>query len=106
MTEGTTWRRRTAVRASLSAPGPGPFTVFAPTNDAFAKIPSATLNGLLADKEALTAVLLRHVVPSVIRAEDIPAGRTMIGTAGGENVSVVGTAGVVTVAGKATAAVI
>merc|ERR1711994_918986 len=41
--------------------GEGPFTVFAPTNDAFAKIPADTLNGLLADKEALTAVLLRHV---------------------------------------------
>merc|ERR1712203_83232 len=43
--------------------GEGPFTVFAPTNDAFAKIPEETLNGLLADKDALTAVLLRHVVP-------------------------------------------
>merc|ERR1712073_299335 len=38
--------------------GEGPFTVFAPTNDAFAKIPEETLNGLLADKDALTAVLL------------------------------------------------
>merc|ERR1712241_405205 len=52
--------------------GPGPFTVFAPTNAAFAKIPSSALNGLLADKTALTKVLLRHVVPSVIKAEDIP----------------------------------
>merc|ERR1739844_416404 len=43
--------------------GEGPFTVFAPTNNAFAKIPAETLNGLLADKEALTKVLLRHVVP-------------------------------------------
>merc|ERR1712045_758562 len=85
--------------------GPGPFTVFAPTNDAFAKIPSATLNGLLADKDALTAVLLRHVVPSVIRAEDIPAGRTVVGTAGGEDISVVND-GVVTIAGAATAKVI
>merc|ERR1712002_1382512 len=85
--------------------GEGPFTVFAPTNDAFAKIPSSALNGLLADKEALTAVLLRHVVPSVIRAEDIPAGRTMVATAGGENVSVVND-GVVTIAGAATAKVI
>merc|ERR1712086_78 len=37
--------------------GEGPFTVFAPTNDAFAKIPADALNGLLADKDALTAVL-------------------------------------------------
>lgn len=43
--------------------GEGPFTVFAPTNGAFEKIPQETLQGLLADKDALTAVLLRHVVP-------------------------------------------
>merc|ERR1711970_666006 len=41
----------------------GPFTLFAPTNDAFAKIPAEDLEDLLADKEALTRVLLRHVVP-------------------------------------------
>jgi hypothetical protein len=46
--------------------GPGPFTVFAPSNTAFSKIPAETLNGLLADKAALTAVLLRHVVPGAI----------------------------------------
>merc|ERR1712045_203234 len=86
--------------------GPGPFTVFAPTNDAFAKIPSSALNGLLADKTALTKVLLRHVVPSVIKAEDIPAGRTMVGTVGGEQISVVNADGVVTIAGAGTAAVI
>merc|ERR1712128_312737 len=44
----------------------GPFTVFAPTNDAFAKVPKDALNGLLADKEALTAVLLRHVLPGTL----------------------------------------
>merc|ERR1712183_713305 len=56
--------------------GEGPFTVFAPTNDAFAKIPAETLNGLLADKEALTAVLLRHVVPgAALKAADVPHGR-------------------------------
>merc|ERR1712086_289506 len=43
--------------------GEGPFTVFAPTNSAFEKVPADALSGLLADKEALTAVLLRHVVP-------------------------------------------
>ena len=46
--------------------GSGPFTVFAPTNAAFAKIPAATLTGLLADVPALKAVLLRHVVPANI----------------------------------------
>merc|ERR1711990_1100119 len=50
----------------------GPFTVFAPTNKAFAKIPKETLDWLLADKDALTAVLLRHVVPgAAIKAGDV-----------------------------------
>merc|ERR1712215_154119 len=69
--------------------GEGPFTVFAPTNDAFAKIPSETLNGLLADKEALTAVLLRHVVPgAALKARDVPHGTTPVKTAGGEEIKV------------------
>merc|ERR1739838_432482 len=69
--------------------GDGPFTVFAPTNDAFAKIPAETLNGLLADKEALTAVLLRHVVPgAALKAEDVPHGTTPVKTAGGEEIQV------------------
>ena len=42
--------------------GPGPFTIFAPTNDAFAKIPTATLNQVLADKATLTKILTLHVV--------------------------------------------
>merc|ERR1712119_63797 len=49
----------------------GPFTVFAPTNDAFAKIPKDALDGLLADKEALTKVLLRHVVPGALFSKGI-----------------------------------
>merc|ERR1712106_813795 len=59
--------------------GEGPFTVFAPTNDAFAKIPTDALNGLLADKDALTAVLLRHVVPgAALKAKDVPHGTTPV----------------------------
>jgi uncharacterized surface protein with fasciclin (FAS1) repeats len=50
--------------------GPGPFTVFAPNNAAFAKIPDSVLNALLADKPALTAVLLRHVVAADIPVSD------------------------------------
>jgi len=69
--------------------GEGPFTVFAPTNDAFAKIPSDTLNGLLADKDALTAVLLRHVVPgAALKAREVPKGTTTLATAGGEEIDV------------------
>jgi uncharacterized surface protein with fasciclin (FAS1) repeats len=50
--------------------GPGPFTVFAPTDEAFAKVPKAQLDALLADKEALKAVLLYHVVPGRVHAAD------------------------------------
>lgn len=50
--------------------GPGPFTVFAPTNEAFAKIPKADLDALLKDKAALTKVLTYHVVGGkVVSAE-------------------------------------
>ena len=55
--------------------GPGPFTVFAPTDEAFAKIPKATLDGLLDDKAALTKVLTYHVVPGKVMASDVKAGK-------------------------------
>ncbi|MEO8739097.1 MAG: fasciclin domain-containing protein [Casimicrobiaceae bacterium] len=55
--------------------GPGPFTVFAPTDAAFAKIPTAQLNALLADKAALTKVLTYHVVSGEIDAVDVKAGQ-------------------------------
>lgn len=51
----------TAADLVTTLQGPGPFTVFAPTNDAFAKVPPAVLNLLLSDKKALTNVLLYHV---------------------------------------------
>ena len=51
--------------------GKGPFTVFAPTDEAFAQIPEDQLNALLADKEALTAVLTYHVVSGKVMAEDV-----------------------------------
>ena len=51
--------------------GDGPFTVFAPTDEAFAKIPEADLKALLADKEKLTAVLTYHVVSGKVMAEDV-----------------------------------
>ncbi len=46
----------------------GPFTVFAPTDEAFAKVPKATLDALLADKEKLKQVLLYHVVSGKVMA--------------------------------------
>lgn len=51
--------------------GDGPFTVFAPTDEAFAKIPESDLEALLADKEKLTAVLTYHVVPGEVTAADV-----------------------------------
>jgi uncharacterized surface protein with fasciclin (FAS1) repeats len=51
--------------------GKGPFTVFAPTDAAFAKVPREKLDGLLKDKEALTAVLTYHVVPGKVMAADV-----------------------------------
>ncbi len=51
--------------------GDGPFTVFAPTDDAFAKIPAEQLNALLADKEQLGKVLTYHVVPGKVMASDV-----------------------------------
>merc|ERR1719225_2311296 len=50
--------------------GPGTFTVFAPNNDAFAKLPPGTVNTLLKpeNKEQLTMVLLRHVLPAQIKS--------------------------------------
>jgi uncharacterized surface protein with fasciclin (FAS1) repeats len=54
--------------------GKGPFTVFAPTDEAFAKIPKADLDALLKDKAKLTAVLTYHVVPAKVMASDVKAG--------------------------------
>lgn len=53
--------------------GEGPFTVFAPTDEAFAKLPQSTLNDLLKpeNKEKLKAILLYHVVPGKVAAADV-----------------------------------
>ena len=55
--------------------GKGPFTVFAPTDDAFAKVPKADLDALLKDKAKLTAVLTYHVVAGKVMASDVKAGK-------------------------------
>lgn len=81
--------------------GKGPFTVFAPTDEAFVKIPKADLDKLLADKARLTAVLTYHVVPGKVMAKDVKAGK--VKTVQGSDLTV-GTAGGVTVDGaKVTA---
>jgi uncharacterized surface protein with fasciclin (FAS1) repeats len=55
--------------------GKGPFTVFAPTDEAFAKIPKADLDALLKNKAKLTAVLTYHVVAGKVMAADVKAGK-------------------------------
>lgn len=66
--------------------GPGPFTVFAPTDEAFAKIPADKLNALLADKAALTKVLTYHVVPGKVVAADVKPG--MMKTVEGQSLNI------------------
>lgn len=55
--------------------GKGPYTVFAPTDEAFAKIPKADLDALLKDKKKLTSVLTYHVVAGKVMAADVKAGK-------------------------------
>ena len=54
--------------------GPGPYTVFAPTNDAFKSVPAATMTALGNDKERLKTVLMYHVVPTRVVAAEVRNG--------------------------------
>jgi len=62
----------------------GPFTVFAPTDEAFAKLPEGTVEGLLKDTEKLKAVLLYHVVSGTVMAKDVAGIRSAKTLQGGE----------------------
>ena len=81
--------------------GPGPFTVFAPTDEVFAKIPKAQLDALLADKAKLTSVLTYHVVPGKVMAKDVKAGK--VKTVQGSELTVGTTGGVMVDGAKVTA---
>lgn len=80
--------------------GPGPFTLFAPTNDAFAALLTElgiTKAQLLADKSLLTSVLTYHVLPARVARDQVPAGRAITTVQGGVfKVDVVAAALVVT----------
>ena len=69
--------------------GEGPFTVFAPTDDAFAALPAGTLDSLLQpeNKQQLTDILLYHVAPGKVMAENV-VGLTEAPTALGQNINV------------------
>lgn len=63
--------------------GEGPYTVFAPTDEAFAKVPEDQLKALLADKEKLVAVLTYHVVPARMVAADVAKSDSLKTVEGG-----------------------
>ncbi|GAB4234465.1 MAG: fasciclin domain-containing protein [Acidobacteriota bacterium] len=67
--------------------GKGPFTVFAPTDEAFAKLPAGTLENLLKDKAKLTAILTYHVVPGKLTASDVLKSNSL-GTLQGNRLAV------------------
>lgn len=67
--------------------GEGPFTVFAPTDAAFAALPEGTVQGLLNDIPALTAILTYHVVPGKVMSSDLAEGMTAA-TVNGANVTI------------------
>ena len=69
----------TAVKAAglvETLKGKGPFTVFAPTDEAFAKLPSGTVEGLLKDIPKLKGILTYHVVPGKVMAADVVKMKT------------------------------
>jgi uncharacterized surface protein with fasciclin (FAS1) repeats len=76
--------------------GEGPFTVFAPTDEAFAKLPQGTLEDLLKpeNKAKLVAILTYHVVPKKVMAADIAGKKTLAKTVEGDELNVDATSGV------------
>ena len=76
--------------------GAGPFTVFAPSDDAFAALPAGTVGELVKpeNKDKLTAILLLHVLPGAIKSTDVAGKQLDATTAGGNTVHVDGTDGV------------
>jgi len=65
----------------------GPYTVFAPTDEAFAKLPPETLAAVLADEKLLTSILLYHVVDGAVYAKDV-VGLTSAQTLNGASISI------------------
>ena len=67
--------------------GAGPYTVFAPTDEAFAKLPAGTVESLLKDKEKLAKILTYHVVAGKVMASDV-AGMTSATTVEGSDIAI------------------
>ena len=99
----------TAVQAAdlvAALKGEGPFTVFAPTDEAFAKLPPGTLEALLKpeNRDRLKAVLTFHVVPGKVMAKDAAGAKVELATLQGQKVTVDGTGGAVIVNGATVVA--
>ena len=86
--------------------GPGPFTVFAPTDAAFAKLPEGTVASLLepGNRDKLIAILTYHVVPGKIMSSDIAGKEVMVETVQGQSIDVNATKGVMVDAAHVTTA--
>jgi uncharacterized surface protein with fasciclin (FAS1) repeats len=86
----------TAAGLAETLKGPGPFTVFAPTDEAFAKLPAGTVDDLLKpeNKDKLVAILTYHVVPGKVMAADLAGKDTMAKTVQGGEVTIKGADGV------------
>ncbi len=86
--------------------GAGPFTVFAPTDEAFAKLPAGTVEDLLKpeNREKLVAILTYHVVPGKVMAADVAGKQTMAKSVQGSEITVNGTDGVMVDNAKVTTA--
>ena len=76
--------------------GDGPFTVFAPTNDAFAALPAGTVESLLLpeNKDQLVKILTYHVVPGKVTSDQLAGQRLNVATVQGQTIHVDGTDGV------------
>ncbi len=87
----------TAAGLGETLKGAGPFTVFAPSDDAFAKLPAGTVDELVkpASKDKLTKILMLHVMPGKVMAADVTGKTLTPKSAGGEELHVDGTNGVV-----------
>jgi uncharacterized surface protein with fasciclin (FAS1) repeats len=76
--------------------GPGPFTVFAPTNEAFAALPAGTVDNLLKpeNREQLAAILTYHVVPGAVTSDQLAGKRLRVATVNGQTLHIDGRRGV------------
>ncbi len=96
----------TAAGLGATLKGAGPFTVFAPSDDAFAKLPAGTVENLVKpeNKAALTKILTLHVMSGKVMASDVTGKTTDVASVEGEQLHVDGTNGVTVNGAKVTSA--